>query len=283
MNKLTQRGLPVFIAVLAFSLALPAQDKTEVIEKSFRPDGSRPAVLEFHDVDGRLILTPSTDGTISVRIRKEIMARDAKRAERLLRDTKVEIDERGNTVTVRIRYPRFRGLFFWLSDSSRVKVTSEISVPAGIRVEADLVDGSIRGDDLQADMDLEVVDGDIRLDGLKGSVRAVSVDGEIRVSGNIKSLDLKAVDGDIRVNLSPPSIMAEGWRIRTTDGDVDIILPDGFAAEMEIQTGDGHIQTDWPLTKAKRLTRKTLSGKFGAGGHVFGVRTVDGNITLRRK
>lgn len=283
MNKRIQPGSAVFIAVLALSLVLPAQDKTEVIEKSFRPDGFRPAVLEFHDVDGRLVLSPSADGTISVRIRKEIKVRDAKRAEQLLRDTKVEIDERGNTVTVRIRYPRFRGLFFWLSDSSRVKVTSEISVPAGIRVEADLVDGSIRGDNLQADMDLEVVDGDIRLDGLKGSVRAVSVDGEIRVSGDIKSLDLKAVDGDIRINLSPPSIMAGGWRIRTTDGDVDIILPEGFAAEMEIQAGDGRIHTDWPLTNAKRLTRKTLNGKIGTGGQVFGVRTVDGQVTLRKK
>ena len=283
MNKVILRTLAVFITFLALSLALPAQDKTEVIEKSFRPGGSRPAVLEFHDVDGRLILTPSADGILSVRIRKEIKVRDAKRAERLLRETKVEIDERGGTVTVRIRYPRFRGLFFWLSDSSRVKVTSEISVPAGIRVKADLADGSIRGDNLQADMDLKVVDGDILLDGLKGSVRAVSVDGEIRVSGEIKHLDLKAVDGDIRVDLSPPSVMGGGWSIRTTDGDVEVILPDGFAAEMEIQKGDGRLQTDWPLTTVKRLTRKTLSGKIGAGGRTFSIRTTDGDITLTKK
>ena len=283
MNKPMQRGLAVLIAVLAFSLALPAQDKTEVIEKSFRPDGSRPAVLEFHDVDGRLILSPSADGTLSVRILKAVKVRDAKRAERLLRDTKVEIDQRGDTVTVRIRYPRFRGFFFWLSDSARVKVTSEIAVPAGVRIKADLVDGSIRGDNLEADLDLEIVDGDIRLDGLKGSVRAGSVDGGILVAGDIKGLDLKAVDGDIRVDLSPGSVMDEGWRIRTTDGDVDIILPEGFAADMEIQKGDGRIQTEWPLTTVKRLTRKTLSGKIGAGGQVFAVRTVDGHITLKKK
>ena len=283
MNKSLQRGPAVLIAVLAFALILPAQNKTEVIEKSFRPDPSRPSVLEFHDVDGRLILSPSADGAISVRIRKEVRVRDDKRAERLLRDTKVEIGERGNTVTIRIRYPRFRGLFFWLSDSARVKVTSEIAVPPGVRIKANLVDGSIRGDNLEADLDLEVVDGDIQLDGLKGSVRAGSVDGGIRVAGDIKGLDLKAVDGDIQVDLSPPSVMAESWRIRTTDGDVDIRLPDGFAADMEIRKGDGRIQTEWPLTTVKRLTRKTLSGRIGAGGRVFEVRTVDGQIALRKK
>jgi hypothetical protein len=283
MMKWIQRWAALAVAGLALSLALPAQERTENIEKSFRTEGSRPAVLEFHDVDGRLLLSPSADGSISVHVRKEVKVRDAKRAERLLRDTKVEIDQRGNTVTVRVRYPRFRGLFFWLSDSSRVKVTSEISVPTGARVRADLVDGSIRGENLQADMDLGVVDGDIWLGGLKGSIKAGSVDGAISVQGEIKDLDVKAVDGDVRIDLSSASIMGRDWSIRTTDGDVDLVLPAGFSAEMKIQTGDGRIQSEWPLTADKTGSRKKVSGRIGAGGPVFSVRTVDGHVTLKKK
>lgn len=283
MSRLWKRSLIVLCAFLAFSPAFPAQDKTELVEKSFRMDGTSQAVLDFHDVDGRLILTSSPDSTISVRIRKELKGRDSKRAERLLRDTKVEIDQRGNTVTVRIRYPRFRGLFFWMSNRSQVKVTSEIAVPAGAKVKADLVDGSVRGDTLQGDIEVDVVDGDVQLDSLKGTVRVDSTDGDTQVSGEIKGLDLKSIDGNIRADLAPGSAMSGDWKIKTTDGDIDILLPEGFAAEMQIRKSDGRLRTDWPLTTPKGLSKRNIEGVIGAGGRVFSIRTIDGDVTLRKR
>jgi len=283
MSKILKSVMTFLIAVPALSLALPAQDKTEIIEKSFRTDASRPAVLEFRDVDGRLILSPSDEAAISVRIRKEVKTRDAKRAARLFRDTKVELEQRGNTVTVRIRYPRFRGLFFWLRDSARVKVVSEIRVPAGAQVKAELVDGPVRGDNLEANVAVDIVDGDVRFDGLKGTVRVDSVDGDTEVSGDIKSLDLKSVDGDIRVALSPGSAMSEDWKIRTTDGDVTVYLPESFSAEMEIRKGDGRLETDWPVESRKGLSRHTFNATIGSGGRLLSIRTVDGRVTLKRK
>ena len=282
MSSDLKRIMTFLIGILALSIALPAQDNTEIIEKSFRTEGGRPAVLEFHDVDGLLILSSSTEEAISVRIRKEVKIRDAKRAQRLLDDTKVEIEQRDNTVTIRIRYPRFRGLFFWLRDLARVKVVSEIKVPAGIQIKADLVDGSIRGENIQGDIVVDVVDGDVLLDGLNGTVRVDSVDGDTQVSGEIKGLDLKSVDGDIRVDLFPGSAIGDNWRIRTADGDMDIVLPEDFAADLEVRKGDGRLQTDWPLTE-KGLARRTLSGKIGPGGPLFSIRTVDGRVTLRRR
>jgi len=282
MNKSLKRTLAILIPFLAFATALSAQDNSELIEKSFRTDASRPAVLEFRDVDGQLILTPSADEFLSVRIRKEVRARDDKRAQQLLRDTKVELEQRDNTVTIRIRYPRFRGLFFWLRESARVRVVSEIKVPAGVRIKAELVDGSIRGDNLRADLDVEVVDGDVRLDGLSGTVRIDSEDGDTEISGEIIGLDLKSVDGDIRINLSPGSAMGEDWRIRTTDGDADIFFPEDFAADLEVRKGDGRLHSDWPLIE-KGPTKKTLSGRIGPGGRLLSIRTTDGRITLRRR
>jgi len=282
MRKSVKRLWILCLPILAFQIPLLAQEKSELIEKTFRMDASRPVVLEFQDVDGNLFLSPSADNTISVRIKKDVKGRDGKRAERLLRETKVEIDERGNSLTIRITYPRFKGIFFWLSDFQRVRVTSEISVPANIRLKAHLVDGSIHGDNLQGDLDLEITDGDIRLSGLKGTVRADGVDGKMSVSGNLKGLNLKTVDGDIRVGLSPASTMAEDWEIRTVDGDVDISLPTDFSADLSLQTRDGKIETEIPLTVTKGISRKKLNGKLGGGGFLFSIRTGDGHISFKK-
>lgn len=282
-RKSVKRLFIFCLPLLALQVPLLAQEKSETIEKSFRMDAARPAALEFHDVDGNLYLSPSADNTMAVRIKKEVRSRDGKRAERLLRETKVAIDQHGNTLSIRIKYPRFRGFFFWLTDNQRVKVTSEISVPANTRIKADLVDGSISGDGLQGDLDLEIVDGDIRLSQLRGTIKVNAVDGQINVSGDMKGLELQSVDGDIRVSLSPGSAMAKDWEIRTVDGDVEISLPADFSADLGVQTSDGRIETDFPLDVTKGITKKKLSGKLGGGGFLFSIRTTDGRVSLRKK
>jgi DUF4097 and DUF4098 domain-containing protein YvlB len=271
------------LPVLFMNIPLLGQGKSEVIEKVFQMDASRPAELEFLDVDGNLYLSPSADSSISVRIKKDVKIRDARRAERILRETKVELHHQGNFLKIRIRYPRFKGIFFWLSDTQRVKVVSEISVPVNSRVKAHLVDGSIYGEGLQADLDLNIVDGDIRLTEIKGTARIHDVDGKIHISGDLKDLHLRSVDGDIRVNLSQASVMEKDWDIRTVDGDVDVTVPADFSADVSLQTEDGRVETEVPLLTTKETFRKKLTGKLNNGGFLFSIRTTDGRISLRKQ
>ena len=283
MNRGFNRLVATALAVAALSLGLFAQVPAETFDKVYRLDATRPMALEFHDVDGRLRLTPSPDATVSVKVTKETKTRDAKRAERLLRDTKVEVEQRGNTLVVRIRYPRFSGIFFWLGDYNRVKVSSEITVPAGALVKASLVDGSILGENMRGEFDLRVVDGDIRLDRVAGDVKANATDGTIVVAGDFRNLSLRSVDGDIIVHPSAASVMASNWDIRTVDGDVEAVLPEGFAAEVAIQTGDGRLNSDYPASPLKRSGRKHYAFTIGSGGKTFDIRTTDGDITLRKR
>ena len=246
-------ALAVMLAAAGFPLA--AQEKVETVEQSYRMDPGKPIELVFRDVDGLLLLRPSADNTISVKVRKEALIKDAKKADRLLRETVVDLDQRGNAVSVRIRYPRLRGIFFWVSDMSRIKIVSEISVPAGTRVRADLVDGSISGDGVRADLRLDVTDGDIRLEGFAGRLDAGTVDGRITVSGELRGLRLETIDGDVRIEAAPGSIMSDDWTVRTADGDIDLSLPPGFSADLSVQ-GDGRLETLIPLEGVKPFSRE---------------------------
>ena len=200
--------LSIFIVLAAVLPAAgfprPAQDQVQTMEQTYRVDPGKPIDLVFKDVDGLLILRPSADNTISVKVRKEALTKDAKKAARILRETVVDLAQKENTVSVRIRYPRLRGIFFWVSDMGRIKVVSEIAVPPGTRVRADLVDGSISGEGVRADMKLEVVDGDIRLGGFAGRLEAGAVDGQIAVSGDLRGLRLRTIDGDVKIRTEFP-------------------------------------------------------------------------------
>lgn len=270
-----------FAAILpAAGFPIPAQDQIETIEQTYRMDPGKPANLVFKDVDGLLVLRPSADDTISVKVRKEALIKDPKKAERLLRETVVDLEQRGNEVSVRIRYPRLRGIFFWVSDMSRIKVVSEISIPAGTRVRADLVDGSISGDGVRADLRLDVTDGDIRLEGFAGHLDAGTVDGRITISGELRGLRLETIDGDVRIEAAPGSMMSDEWTVRTVDGDIDLSLPPGFSADLSVQ-GDGRLETAIPLEGSGRKRGGKLTARIGDGGRLFSLRTGDGRIRIR--
>jgi hypothetical protein len=190
--------------------------------------------LEFHDVDGNLTFSPSGDNTIRIKIKKEIRSHNARRAERLFRDTTVDFSQNGNSLVIRIRYPHWRGFFFWIGDFQRVKVTSEIFLPENSRLKVDLVDGEVRGSGLKGEMNLKTVDGDIRLSQIQGTIQAKTTDGEIdfkdidgrvladtvdgrmAIAGALKELRLKSTDGDIRVDCS--SFIGDGKRLGNPHG-----------------------------------------------------------------
>ena len=185
-------------------------------------DPGKPTELIFRDVDGLLVLRPSSDNTISVKVRKEALTKDAKRADRLLRET-ASTSIRGGTRSrsgsaIPASGASSSGSATW--DGSRSCPRSPF--PAGTRVRADLVDGSISGDGVRADMKLDVVDGDIRLEGFAGRLDAGTVDGRITVSGELRGLRLETIDGDVRIEAAPGSIMSDDWMVRTIDGDIDL-------------------------------------------------------------
>jgi len=61
-------------------------------------------------------------------------------------------------------------------------------------------------------------------------------------------------------------------------------VPDGFGAELDAHTGDGGIRThDVTLSNVTgTISKHTLRGRLGEGGHIVRLRTGDGSITIRK-
>lgn len=73
--------------------------------------------------------------------------------------------------------------------------------------------------------------------------------------------------------------MERDWSIRSGDGDVRLRLPEGFAATLEITTGDGRIDSEQPIT-TEGSSKNRLVGKLNNGGYRLRIQTADGDVHL---
>ena len=76
--------------------------------------------------------------------------------------------------------------------------------------------------------------------------------------------------------------MEEEWSVRSEDGAVSLALPDGFTANLTVQTDDGAMRVDPPLTVQGSVSRHRLSGQLNGGGPALRVSSEDGRITITR-
>jgi DUF4097 and DUF4098 domain-containing protein YvlB len=93
--------------------------------------------------------------------------------------------------------------------------------------------------------------------------------------------EAQTVNGSIRAAMkgaSPP----ERLDFHTVNGGITLDLPDGFAADVEAQTVNGDVSTDFPLTIQGRFGPRRVFGKIGGGGTRLSLETVNGSIRLRR-
>ena len=155
---------------------------------------------------------------------------------------------------------------------------------AGADVEARSGDGAIHINGAAGEVDASSGDGDIILDAVKGGVKAHTGDGHIRVTAASGPLGLKSGDGDIEVHLAA---LADGQRItaHTGDGNVTLYLPSSFTGNLDASTGDGAIESDFPVAVVGRMSPHHLRGAIGnagAGAGQVSISTGDGDVHLKR-
>jgi DUF4097 and DUF4098 domain-containing protein YvlB len=181
---------------------------------------------------------------------------------------KVRITEHqeGNRIELEVHLPTTVHFITIHPSSHRVMIPAVAGVQGEIRVKGDLR--------------VATGDGRIEGEGLDGVLDASSGDGRIEVRGRFDRLRLHSGDGRIQAEALAGSKMAGSWSVSSGDGSVHLLLPEGFAADLDAHTGDGHITLNFPVTVSGSLSRSTLRGKMNGGGESLEIRTGDGNITV---
>lgn len=180
---------------------------------------------------------------------------------------RVQVDLHGRTLTVIA--PREGGVFDMLFSGNRGRLALDavIKVPAGTAmkistVSADVtIRGRASGVDIasgSAGIDIEHVDGDLRLRYGSGQCRVGRVDGAVNSRSGSGSARFARIDGSFNAT----------WG----SGDLQIGLPAGRPARLDIQTGSGHVDSDLAIVSRPANPDNPISvrARTGSGDvHLF--------------
>lgn len=190
----------------------------------------------------------------------------------------VHISDRqdGDVVTLEVRAPRGPFISFhnrWIH--------VEVTAPENAKLDLHSGDGSLAVSGIAAPADLSTGDGRIEVSDFSGPLKAKTSDGSMRISGRFDDLNLSSGDGHITCEVQPGSKMSGRWVIRTSDGSLSLRLPNGFAANLEARTGDGHIRINMPITmKSSSSEGHHIEGTLNGGGNLLDIQTGDGSINI---
>jgi DUF4097 and DUF4098 domain-containing protein YvlB len=274
--------------------------------RTFKVSGQPEVILDTFD--GAIELHSWDRPEVEVEVEKRAMEQS------LLDEIKIETQQKGNTVTVKVVGPdrlQHRGITVGVHISPTARL--RVAVPRNSNIQANSADGSIRAEAIEGKLVLTTSDGSvtgtrlggniqvrsgdgaIRLDNVTGTVDLETTDGSIGLEGKPAVLKARTGDGSIRTTIEPDTAMSDNWDLTTSDGSVTLVLPGTFNAELDAETSDGVVRASHPLLEGdtevrvrgegsdeRRERRRMLRSKMGEGGKLLRIRTGDGSIRIER-
>ena len=185
--------------------------------------------------------------------------------------------------------------------------------------------GEIRVADAGKGADLSTSGGDIQIEGVRGNLRAVTHGGEVRVGNVTGDAKLETMGGDVDLKSCGGSVIAktgggdlrlhrvrgslhassgggdvscdivgretaDGVTISSGAGDVTLVLPANYKANLEIQVSgldeeSEGIVSEFPeitISRRSHSSRETATGALNGGGPKVAIRISSGTVHLRK-
>jgi hypothetical protein len=259
----TQRTRPVRLArlggVLAVALltagGLRAEDaREERFEKTYELTGVRKVRLQ--NVNGAVSVESGGEHLKVVAVKSVRRASDAD----VLKETEIRVTKTGSAIEIETILPRQGRVFPWFfGRSSSADVSYQLTLPAGVAVEAETVNGRIGASRRTGDLVLSTVNGAVKVDGQDGPLKVNTVNGSVEVSfaSAMRQASLETVNGSVTVTCAKDS-----------------------SIRCALQTTNGRIQSEFPVTIEGKWGPKEAHGSINGGKESLAVETVNGDVRL---
>jgi hypothetical protein len=201
--------------------------------------------------NGGVQVTGGDRSDVSVRATIYAWSADDEVARATLREVVVHTDG-----VIRATGPERRGGTGW-------SVGYEILAPRSTDVDLKTVNGGIAIRDLRGDLAFATTNGGVSLEAVAGNVRGGTTNGGVSVT-----LTGERWDG-------------ESLNVRTTNGGVQVRVPEDYSARFEARTVNGGLRVDFPVTTQGRIGRE-LSATLGDGGALVRAETTNGGVQVSR-
>lgn len=174
---------------------------------------------------------------------------------------------------------------------------------AGIRIETN--GGTIKAESPQeynwsvsfeilvprnTNLDLKAHNGGIAIRSVEGDIEFETTNGGVSVADLAGSVKGRTSNGGVNVSLTGNSWRGNGLDVTTTNGGVNLTVPDGYAANFETGTTNGGFKSDVPslsveqedeLGRSEGWSRsKRMRASMNGGGANIRVVTTNGGIRI---
>jgi DUF4097 and DUF4098 domain-containing protein YvlB len=145
-------------------------------------------------------------------------------------------------------------------------------------------DGSVDVADVGGALHLTSSDGSIQIHNATGTLESRSSDGKVRIDGRFSGVQVHTSDGSLELTLAEGSHLTVSSRVESSDGHVAIHVPRSLAADLEVRTGDGHIDCKLPIVMdgydSKSDSGHSIHGRLNGGGVPLSIHTHDANVVI---
>src|SRR5437899_12676310 len=193
---------------------------------------------------------------VLVRSRIQTQAPTQAEADQLAREVRVETAG----LSIHAEGPQTREDYYWY-------VSYEIFVPRRSDLSLQAHNGGISISDVNGRIDFKTMNGGVTLRRVGGAVRG------------------STTNGGVHVELAGARWDGEELNVKTTNGGVNINMPNNYSAHLETSTVNGNVSSDIPmnvpLTERGRMPRD-ISVDIGSGGPTIRATTTNGGVRLGR-
>jgi DUF4097 and DUF4098 domain-containing protein YvlB len=253
------------------------RNRNERTDRSSRTIALGPnGVVELRNVSGDITVTVGGGRDVVIETIKESRAGSDADADLGLKEVQVTVDHRGERVVVDTTYPRRRTPY-------QVSTSYNVTAPAGTRVNARSVSGSVNVRGISGDLTVETVSGSIRIDNAARVSQAQSVSGDViitdlntdgtvasgTVSGTITLTRVKArrvtaenVSGNIRAE----NVTCDGVLMKSLSGTVEFHGPLSRNGRYELQSHSGTVRVGVTGNVGFELQARSFSGRIRPEG-----------------
>ena len=243
------------LAVAASSGARADDAKDERFENTYELTGVRK--VRVQNVNGAVNIESGGEHLKVVAVKSVRRASDAD----VLKETEIRVTKTGSAIEIETILPKQGRFFRWsfFGRSSAADVAYQVTLPAGVAVEAETVNGRIGASKRTGDLVLSTVNGAVKVDGQDGPLKVNTVNGSVEVSfaNAMRQASLETVNGSVTVSCSKDS-----------------------SIRCALQTTNGRIQSEFPVTIEGKWGPKEAHGSINGGKESLAVETVNGDVRL---
>ena len=136
-----------------------------------------------------------------------------------------------------------------------------------------------------SDLSLMANNGGISIHEVAGKINFKTMNGGVSLRAVGGAVQGSTTNGGVHIELAGASWQGEMLNVTTTNGGVNLVMPENYAAHIETHTVNGNVASDFPLnvplTDRGRLP-KEINVDLGGGGPTIRAVTTNGGVHLGR-